>query len=57
MPADVRSALLDALRLSPGDLDPELPIRVAYSGNHHPIVGVPQQVLDRLDHDQTRLTA
>ncbi len=36
-----RAALLAALRLTEDDLDPDLPIRVSYSGNHHPIVGVP----------------
>ncbi len=51
-----RAALLAALRLTEDDLDPELPIRVSYSGNHHPIVGVPPEVLDRLDHDQQELT-
>ena len=41
--------------MTPADLDPRLPMRVSYSGNHHPIVGVPLPVLDRLDHDQPRL--
>jgi PhzF family phenazine biosynthesis protein len=54
---EIRAALLGALRLSPGDLDPHLPIRVAYSGNHHPVVGVPLSVLDTLDHDQGELAA
>jgi PhzF family phenazine biosynthesis protein len=52
---DVTAELLAALRLHPSDLDPALPIRVAFSGNHHPIVGVPLEVLDALDHDQQRL--
>lgn len=49
--------LLTALRLSPGDLDPGLPVRVSYAGAHHPVVGVPLDVLDRLDHDQNELAA
>ncbi len=48
---DVTAALLAALRLNPTDLDPALPIRVSYSGNQHPIVGVPLTVLDSLDQD------
>ena len=55
--AGVTADLLAALRLTERDLDPELPIRVSYSGNHHPIVGVPIDVLDRLDHDQQVLAA
>lgn len=53
--AAVTDELLAALRLAPSDLDRELPIRVSYSGNHHPIVGVPLEVLDVLDHDQQAL--
>jgi PhzF family phenazine biosynthesis protein len=53
--ADLTAALLAALRLTPDDLDAGLPIRVSFSGNHHPIVGVPLTVLDRLDHDQPAL--
>jgi PhzF family phenazine biosynthesis protein len=52
----VRAELLTALRLTEDDLDPHLPIRVSYSGNHHPIVGVPPAVLDHLDHDQQALS-
>lgn len=55
--AEVRAALLNALRLTAADLDDELPIRVSYSGNSHPIVGVPLPVLDRLRHDQQQLAA
>lgn len=55
--AGVTAQLLAALRLTEGDLDQGLPIRVSYSGNHHPIVGVPVSVLDRLDHDQSALAA
>jgi len=52
-----RADLLAALRLTEQDLDPGLPIRVSYSGNHHPIVGVPPAALDALDHDQQELWA
>jgi len=57
IPEDVIDSLLLALRLYRSDLDPALPIRVSYAGNSHPIVAVPAAVLDRLDHDQDRLTA
>ncbi len=57
IPASAAAELLAALRLTPDDLDPVLPLRVSYSGNHHPIVGVPLPVLDRLNHDQQRLAA
>jgi PhzF family phenazine biosynthesis protein len=57
IPDDVIDALLQALRLDHSDLDPALPVRVSYAGNSHPIVAVPAAVLDRLDHDQDRLTA
>lgn len=49
--------LLTALNLDVDDLDPLLPIRVAYSGNHHPIVAVTARALDALDHDQDALAA
>ncbi len=55
IPDDVTAELLAALRLTAADLDPELPVRVSYSGNLHPIVGVPLPVLDGLDHDERRL--
>ncbi len=55
IPDGVTTELLAALGLRPADLDPALPIRLSYSGNRHPIVGVPLPVLDRLDHDQPRL--
>ena len=50
-PAD-RDRLLAALRWQPDDLDPDLPLRVAYAGAWHPVVAV----LDRsrladLDYD------
>lgn len=48
--------LLTALRIAPDELDPSLPIRVAYAGQDHPVVGVPLEVLDRLDYDQDALT-
>lgn len=51
----VTADLLAALRLGANDLDPALPLRVSYSGNSHPIVGVPLTVLDALDHDQQAL--
>lgn len=54
---DVVAGLLAALRLTPADLDPAMPVRVSYSGNHHPIVGVPLPVLDQLDYDEPALTA
>jgi len=57
IPDDVIDALLAALRLDQSELDPALPVRVSYAGNSHPIVAVPAAVLDRLDHDQDRLTA
>ena len=57
LPNSTTAALLAALRLAEGDLDPRLPIRVSFSGNHHPIVGVPLAVLDRLDYDQPALTS
>ncbi len=57
IPDDVIDELLAALRLNLVDLDPALPIRVSYSGNHHPIVGVPLAVLDSLDHNQEALAS
>jgi PhzF family phenazine biosynthesis protein len=55
LPDDVIDALLGALGLSLAHLDPELPVRLSYSGNSHPIVGVPLAVLDQLDHDHAQL--
>ncbi len=49
--------LLAALNLDVDDLDPLLPVRVGYSGNHHPIVAVTARALDGLDHDQEELAA
>jgi PhzF family phenazine biosynthesis protein len=54
---EITRRLQAALRLEPADLDPALPIRVSFSGNHHPIVGVPLKVLDTLDHDQNALAS
>jgi PhzF family phenazine biosynthesis protein len=51
----VAARLMAALRITQHDLDPALPLRVSYSGNSHPIVGVPPAVLDALDHDQGQL--
>src|SRR5664280_2634945 len=53
----VAARLLAALRVTRHDLDPALPLRVSYSGNSHPIVGVSPAVLDALDHDQSQLAA
>lgn len=55
LPDDVVVELLDVLGLSPAHLDPALPIRLSYSGNAHPIVGVPLPVLNQLDHDHAQL--
>jgi PhzF family phenazine biosynthesis protein len=55
--AETTAELLGALRITANDLEPRLPIRVSFSGNHHPIVGVPLSVLDRLDYDQPALAA
>ena len=44
--------LLAALRLTPGDLDPALPVRVAFAGVHHPVVAVRDRATLRdLDYD------
>ncbi len=51
LPDHVAARLLRALRLAETDLDPDLPIRVSYSGNHHPIVPVTPLALDTLDDD------
>ena len=55
MPDHVIARLLHALRLTDDDLDPELPIRVAYTGNAHPIVPVSPLALDTLDDDTAML--
>ncbi len=53
--SSVAARLLAALRITRNDLDPALPLRVSYSGNTHPIVGVTQAALDALDQDQSQL--
>jgi PhzF family phenazine biosynthesis protein len=55
IPEHVIARLLHALRLTDDDLDPELPIRVAYTGNAHPIVPVSPLALDTLDDDTAML--
>ncbi|GIF03362.1 PhzF family phenazine biosynthesis protein [Actinoplanes siamensis] len=50
--------LLGALRWSAGDLDPELPPRVAYAGAYHPILAVTsRERLADLDYDVPALRA
>jgi PhzF family phenazine biosynthesis protein len=50
--------LLAALRWSPADLDPALPLRIAYAGAHHPIVAAATRArLADLDYDRPALTA
>jgi len=55
MESSVAARLLAALRITRNDLDPALPLRVSFSGNAHPIVGVTQAALDALDQDQSQL--
>jgi PhzF family phenazine biosynthesis protein len=56
--ADDRAALLAALRWDEADLDPALPIRVAYAGAYHPVVAArDRQRLADLDYDVPALTA
>ncbi|GAA2343680.1 PhzF family phenazine biosynthesis isomerase [Dactylosporangium salmoneum] len=58
LPAGVRERLLAALRYSPGDLDPALPLRAAFAGNWHPIVAVgSRERLAELDYDEPALRA
>ncbi len=53
-----RAALLAALRWDEADLDPALPVRVAYAGAHHPVVAArTRQRLADLDYDVPALTA
>lgn len=55
---DDRSALLDALGWSAGDLDPDWPLRVAYAGAWHPIVAAAsRERLADLDYDFDALGA
>jgi PhzF family phenazine biosynthesis protein len=51
LPAELLEELLDALRLSRGDLDPALPAAFVRGGNPHPILFVRAGVLASLDHD------
>jgi PhzF family phenazine biosynthesis protein len=50
------AALLDALRWASGDLDPDLPPRVAFAGAWHPILAAAaRERLADLDYDMTAL--
>jgi PhzF family phenazine biosynthesis protein len=54
-PADL-TALLEALRWRPEELDPALPPRAAYAGAWHPIIAAADRArLARLDYDQAAL--
>lgn len=54
----VRARLLDALNLGAGDLDPELPMMLAFAGNWHPIVPVASaDVLDAFSYNYEALRA
>ncbi|MEV8513623.1 PhzF family phenazine biosynthesis isomerase [Dactylosporangium sp. NPDC051484] len=53
---DVAVRLLAALRYEPEDLDPALPLRVAYAGAWHPVVAAASRArLAELDYDKTAL--
>ncbi|WP_125132983.1 PhzF family phenazine biosynthesis isomerase [Microbacterium sp. 10M-3C3] len=41
----VLARLLDLLGLEPGDLDPALPVRVAFAGNRHPVLVVRERAV------------
>ena len=49
--------LLEGLRLTRGDLDPDLPPAFVRGGNPHPLVPVREGVLPRLDHDAAAVLA
>lgn len=49
------SELLGALRLTPADLDPDLPPAFIRGGNPHPLIPVTADALARLDHDEDGL--
>ncbi|WP_432522797.1 PhzF family phenazine biosynthesis protein [Kineococcus sp. SYSU DK006] len=49
--------LLDGLRLTHEDLDPDLPPAFVRGGNPHPVVCVRASVLPRLDHDADAILA
>ncbi|MGX7825807.1 PhzF family phenazine biosynthesis protein [Actinokineospora sp. 24-640] len=52
------AALLSALRWSPADLDPALPVRAAYAGAWHPVVAAATRArLADLDYDMAALSA
>ena len=51
----VRGQLLAALRLTDADLDPLLPIRLANTGNSHPVVAVTVGALNDLDYAEDDL--
>jgi PhzF family phenazine biosynthesis protein len=56
--ADALDALLRALRWDAAELDPALPVRVAYAGARHPIVAAGTRTrLADLDYDVAALTA
>jgi len=58
LPDDDRRTLLAALRWDEADLDPDLPLRVAYAGAWHPIVAAAtRQRLADLDYDFDALAA
>lgn len=57
LPDAVTGDLLGALRLQPPDLDPALPVRLVFVGNHHPVVGVTAEALEALDQDHDALGA
>ena len=51
-----RSTLLDALRWSPGDLDPAFPVAAAFAGAWHPIIAAGTRArLSELDYDMAAL--
>ncbi|MFG2042097.1 PhzF family phenazine biosynthesis protein [Dactylosporangium sp. NPDC048998] len=53
---DVAARLLTALRYEPEDLDPALPLRVAYAGAWHPVVAAAsRERLAELDYDEPAL--
>jgi PhzF family phenazine biosynthesis protein len=55
---DDRRDLLRALRWAEDDLDPALPLRVAYAGAWHPVVAAATRArLERLDYDMDALGA
>ncbi|MEV4346763.1 PhzF family phenazine biosynthesis isomerase [Actinoplanes sp. NPDC049596] len=56
--AEDLEALLSALRWSAGELDPELPPRVAYAGAYHPVLAAAsRQRLAELEYDEPALKA